>query len=165
MSNFCISGFAPVARNDARVLILGSMPGKPSLKAQQYYANPGNAFWKIMGVLFDAGRDKVYEQRLLILQDYKIALWDVLKSCTRESSLDRDIKSEVAHDFPLFLQRHPHITHVFFNGTKAESAYRRQVKYCLDHLVLKLLPSTSGANTRHDFAGKLKAWSEIKAVL
>ena len=94
--------FPPVAGNDATVLILGSMPGKESLKQHQYYAHPQNAFWKIMGELVGAHPDLPYPQRLHALTNARIALWDVLETCERQGSLDSDIQNETANDFASF---------------------------------------------------------------
>ncbi len=164
-----IFSFAPVARADARILILGSMPGKASLNAQQYYAHPRNLFWPIIAALYAAGPPAAYEERLQLLQDHNIALWDVLQSCVRETSLDADINGEVVNDFASFFAQHKLITHVFFNGGKAAHAFKRHVQK--DHLqnhpvelTLAQLPSTSPAYAARSFEQKLQAWAALRRV-
>ena len=162
-----LHSFSPVADVRARVLILGSMPGKLSLQAQQYYAHPRNAFWPILGDLVGAGPDLPYAARLQVLKANGIALWDVLQSCCREGSLDSaiDDTSIIANDFVWFHQIHPNITHVFFNGAKAEACYRKHVLPGLDaaaRLHYQRLPSTSPAHAALSQMQKLKAWEIIR---
>ncbi|MEZ0247021.1 MAG: DNA-deoxyinosine glycosylase [Methylophilaceae bacterium] len=161
--------FPPVAAPDARLLILGSMPGKASLAANQYYAHPRNLFWPIMGELFGAGLELSYEKRLEVLQDEGVALWDVLKECFRESALDSDIveASIITNDFAEFFASHPQIRHVFFNGAKAQQAFRRYALPTLAHLPpieLIRLPSTSPANAAIPLAARLTQWREIERL-
>jgi len=162
MSRPLVYSFPPVADDRARVLVLGSMPGVLSLAENQYYAHPRNLFWPIMGSLFGAGRDVAYEQRLRLLQDHRIALWDVLHSCQRDGSLDSDIQCEVANNFATFFNTYPQITHVFFNGGKAESSFRKHVRDVGQGLVMTRLPSTSPAHASLSFEEKLAAWSQIR---
>ena len=160
-------GFAAVARADARILILGSMPGAASLAAAQYYAFPRNAFWRIMGDLFGAGPQLDYPARLQKLNDNRIALWDVVQACIRPGSLDSAIRNEgmETNDFGDFFSRHPHITHVCFNGRKAAELFSKRVKpdlamQCEYHV----LPSTSPANAGKSYAEKLEIWSLLKEI-
>ncbi|HXE39720.1 MAG TPA: DNA-deoxyinosine glycosylase [Azonexus sp.] len=159
--------FDCVARNDARILILGSMPGKASLVAQEYYAYQHNAFWRIMGDLLGAGPDLPYPQRLAKLQAAGVALWDVMAACERPGSLDADIvgASIRANDFAAFFAAHPGIRRVFFNGGTAEASFRRLVLPGLygHDLTFARLPSTSPAHAALGYAAKLAAWSAIVA--
>lgn len=157
--------FAPIENPAATVLILGSMPGKASLAAGEYYAHPRNAFWAIMGELIGARPDLPYQARLKILRSSGIALWDVLGSCVRKSSLDSHIEADsaVPNDFKSFFLRHPNITRVFFNGAKAEQCFLKYVQPSLDSTTLQFqrLPSTSPANAGISYEQKLLAWRSV----
>jgi len=160
-------GFPPVASSAARVLILGSMPGKASLQAAQYYAHRQNALWRIMGDLLGAGPALPYAQRLEKLGASGVALWDVIAACERSGSLDSAIvdSSVCANDFSAFFAVHHSIERVFFNGGAAEASFRRHVLRELPGMNLQLvrLPSTSPAHATRSYAEKLAAWSAIVA--
>jgi len=153
-------GFRPIARADARILILGSLPGERSIVEQQYYAHPQNAFWRIMRELF--GIDGDYESRCAQLIENRIALWDVLHSSVRPGSMDADIRmsSASANDFAGFLQRHEAIELIAFNGKKAEHLFARFMAPDIggEQLTRVGLPSTSPAYASMPFSGKLAAW-------
>ena len=158
-------GFPPIASGNARILILGSLPGSRSITDQQYYAHPQNAFWRIMHELF--GIDGDYESRCLRLTENGIALWDVLHSSVRPGSMDVDIQisSAAVNDFAGFLSTHPNIRTVVFNGKKAEQLFTRFVES--DGIAVGVrrvaLPSTSPAYASMPFSGKLKAWRDALA--
>lgn len=157
-----LRSFAPVAGANARVLILGSMPGAESLRAGQYYAHPRNAFWTIMGELAGAAPALPYAQRIRRLRAAGIALWDVLAACVREGSLDAaiDERSIIANDLVGFLARHPSIRLIAFNGAMAERCFRRHVAAGIDigRYRFVRLPSTSPAHAARNTAEKLRLW-------
>ena len=164
-----VQSFAPIENADATILILGSMPGEASLRAGQYYAHPRNLFWRIMGELVGAAPELPYQQRIQALKAAHIALWDVLRSCRRKGSLDSNIddSSLVPNDFAMFFRQHPEITHVFFNGSKAEQCYRKHVPpiAATGHLEYLRLPSTSPANAATSGERKLEAWRAVAKCL
>jgi double-stranded uracil-DNA glycosylase len=160
-----IHSFAPIEDSNARILILGSIPSKKSLLAGQYYAHNRNSFWPIMSDLVEATRTLPYMLRINILKSNGIALWDVLASCARESSLDSDIDqtSARANNFELFLSTHPNITDIFFNGAMAEKCFNKLVLHKLKPNLIRYtrLPSTSPAHAAMTYNQKLDAWRVI----
>lgn len=162
-----ICGFPPIADRKATCLILGSMPGKASLDAGEYYAHPRNAFWPILAQLLDVPEGADYKERCRRLKRHGIALWDVLGACERTGSLDSAIRpdSMEVNDFVGFFADHPAIVAVYFNGATAERTFTRHVNPLLgergDHLRRTRLPSTSPAHAAMGFAQKLARWRTI----
>lgn len=160
------TGFPPVARADARVLILGSLPGAVSLARREYYAQPRNAFWPIMAALLGASPELPYAQRLDRLVGSGIALWDVCASGFRPGSLDSAIArdSVVPNDFPRFFAEHRRIALIGFNGGTAAALFERTVVPALPEDVRAIrtarLPSTSPAHAGMPYAEKLRRWRE-----
>lgn len=158
-----VQSFPPIESAVARVLVLGTMPGLASLRAGQYYAHPQNAFWRIAGTIVGFDPASPYEVRVARMRAAGIAVWDVLKSCTRHRSLDSDIvpATAVPNDLPAFFGAHPQIRRVCFNGAKAEALYARHVRPRLGpapDLRYVRLPSTSPANASVPWPHKLEAW-------
>ena len=161
-----VHSFAPNVDGSSRVLILGSMPGKVSLLAGQYYAHPRNLFWRFMEHHVGVPVEAPYEERVAHLLSSGVALWDVLKSCTRASSLDSDIVSSsiVPNDFAGLFAAYPSLRTVCFNGRMSESSFRKHVLPTLDDadgMGLYGLPSTSPANASIPLDTKLDAWSVV----
>jgi len=162
-----VHSFPPISDEKSRVLILGSMPGKVSLQESQYYAHPRNLFWRFMDELLGIPRNANFDTRCSMLRERNVALWDVLQTCTRSSSLDSDIveSSIVPNDFARFFQAHPRIELVCFNGAKSEKIFEKHVApnlgSMLGHRKLIRLPSTSPANASISFAVKLDHWRAI----
>jgi TDG/mug DNA glycosylase family protein len=161
-------GFRWVAGTDASVLILGTLPGTMSLAMRQYYAQPRNAFWPIMGKLIGASPGLSYPARLRLLKENRIALWDVCHSAYREGALDASIRaaSIVPNDFARFFRSHRGIRLICFNGQTAEKFYRRLVLRDLPKPAQDIphatLPSTSPAHAAMRFDEKLARWEFLR---
>jgi hypoxanthine-DNA glycosylase len=151
----------PIARRDARLLVLGSFPGVASLQSQQYYAHTRNLFWPILSSLW--GIDLVaspYAQRIAQAQRHGLAIWDVYATCRREGSLDSAIEDAQPNDLAGLVARLPQLAAIAHNG--GESARSMVVTRSLG-LPVHRLPSTSPANASWSFERKLAAWREVFA--
>jgi hypoxanthine-DNA glycosylase len=150
-------GLPPLIGPGARLLICGNMPSVMSLASGEYYGNPRNAFWRITAEVVGFDAQAPYPARVAALLEHGIAVWDVLRSCVRQGSLDSAVRPEsmVPNDFATFLERHPTIERMVFNGAAAETNYRRLIG--TPDIPARRLPSTSPAQTMR-YADKLAVW-------
>lgn len=159
--------FSAVALADAKVVILGSIPGDESLRQQQYYAHPRNAFWYILQRHFNTSGPLTYTGKIELAQQHGVALWDVMRCCIRPGSLDSNIdnKTIVVNEFESFFCAHKKLVSVIFNGVKAEQEYIKRVLPTLStkHRKLELirLPSTSPAMATMNREQKYLVWCEV----
>ena len=152
-----LRGFAPVADESCRVLILGTAPSVQSLREGFYYAHPRNAFWRLLSDTFGAPVPETAGEKAALLLENRLALWDVLRACARRGSLDSAIRDPQVNDFDAFFAAHPGITRVLFNGAAAEKLFFRFCGETLQGRAAARLPSTSPACTL-PYARKLELW-------
>ncbi|MFA7695476.1 MAG: DNA-deoxyinosine glycosylase [Methanoregula sp.] len=150
-------GLAPVAGRDPEILILGSYPSLMSLETGEYYGNPKNQFWKIAETILGIDRTLPYTVRISQIIEHRIALWDVLATCTREGSADTAIRDPVKNDIWGFLAAHPTIRSIALNGNTAGRYYTRMNL----GFPFTILPSTSPAYARMTLNEKVREWACI----
>jgi TDG/mug DNA glycosylase family protein len=147
------------------------MPGGASLAANQYYAHPRNAFWPMLEAVWGIPASLHYKARVRAVRDAGIAVWDVLATCRRTSSLDADIEhaSIVVNDFGGFFRRHPRIGLIAFNGSTAQALYRRHVMPALPEALQQIpalrMPSTSPAHAALSLQRKVQRWQELRRAI
>jgi hypoxanthine-DNA glycosylase len=160
-------GFKPILGREPRVLVLGTMPSVQSLKTQQYYGHPRNAFWWIMSELCGFDFTLPYNERVACLLTKNIAVWDVIASCHRPGSLDSKIdQSTVTPNYlPALLKKYSSLKLIVFNGQAAEKLFKKFIgndSWQGDKIVL---PSTSPANAVFSKEQKLAQWAQIQDYL
>ena len=151
--------FPPVCREDARVLILGSMPSVASLQEGFYYGHPRNAFWRILAEVFESPLPTEIEGKKGLLTDNHIALWDALNACRREGSLDSAIREPELNDFGALFERCPLIDKILFNGGTAHRLFMKRGAGFLAGRRWAVMPSTSPAYTL-SYERKLALWRQ-----
>lgn len=150
-------GFEPVFDERARVLILGSHPGVPSLRKQQYYGNPGNAFWRVVFAALAVEDPVDYGERLELLLANGLGLWDVYAQVEREGSYDHKIAYNVLNDFERVLKE-ADIQLIIANG---QTAYKETQKHAVfaEYEVVGAL-STSGLNNGRE-RERMAQWTAL----
>ncbi len=155
-----LTGLAPIARRDARVLVLGSFPGVRSLAERRYYAHPQNEFWRLLAALWpEHPQPTPYAERCRWLRDRGVALWDVYAACERAGSLDSAIAEAEPNDVIGLIGRLRRLERVACNGGLAYREARRLLRG--SEIEIIGLPSTSPTNATWTFERKIAAWRAV----
>jgi len=153
-----MTGLAPVLAPHTRLVVLGSFPSVASLASQQYYAHPRNHFWPLLSALWQTDlRALPYADRIELVRERGLGIWDVYAACHREGSLDSAIQDAVPNDLPGLLRQAPGLRGIAHNG--GESARAMRITRALGLPVWRL-PSSSPANASWSFERKLAAWRD-----
>ncbi len=160
--------FPPLIDAASRVLILGSLPGDESLRQQQYYANPRNQLWRILAEIDAVPCPETYADRVALVLQQRLALWDVIRHGEREGSLDLAIRHATLNDFAWLFTTYPDVQAVVFNGRKAYDLFERRVLQSqaltgIERLPRLLMPSTSPAATL-PLSAKIERWRQITTL-
>lgn len=156
-----LESFAPLIDKQTEIMVLGTMPGVKSLTEQQYYAHPQNAFWKIISILYNNGKNfDSYDDKKYCLLEKHIGLWDNLQYCRREGSLDTNITDAVPNDFENLFKEYPNVRKLLFNGQSSYKFFKKYHPVLLEKTVYEIMPSTSPANASVRFEQKLEIWQK-----
>ena len=147
---------------DLALVVCGSAAGRRSAELKQYYAGPGNKFWRTLAQVGLTARELSPSEYELLLT-FGIGLTDVVKG---QSGADRELDFSGVHPEALqnkVLEYRPR--YLCFNGKRAAQEFlgRRRVSYGIQPesiatTGLFVAPSTSGAaNASWD----LSVWKQL----
>ena len=153
----------PVFNQDSKVLLLGTFPSPKSREFGFYYSHPRNRFWPIIADLCSCNIPITKDEKIQFLLEHKIALWDVLQSCSIQWADDSSIQEPVSNPIDLLLHN-TSVKSIFTTGNKAAALYKT---YCLCKTGIPafLLPSTSPDNCRMTYDNLKQAYAVILPYL
>ena len=153
----------PLFDASSRILILGSFPSVKSREGLFFYHHPQNRFWKVLaGVLEEPVPGSIEEKKIFLLK-HRIALWDVIASCTIEGSSDSTIKNVVPNDLSGILSA-ADISRIFCNGGASFQDYKKDQEPRTGRAAVRL-PSTSPANAAWSLDRLIREWAAIRDSL
>ncbi len=158
MSQRLEHAFNPIVFKDSKTLILGSFPSIQSFEKSFYYAHPRNQFWKILSALTGYPINN-NDQKIWLLKEAKLALWDMVEHCERENSLDSSLEAIEVNNIAEFLEAHPTIEKVAFTGRLSEQLFKTHFDYLEIETVY--LPSPSSAYAKMSFEQKLENYKVL----
>ena len=156
-------GFGPFYAHDSRILILGSFPSVKSREASFFYGHPQNRFWKVISSVFGCACPESIEDKKVFLRKNRIALYDVIESCSIIGSQDSTIEDVVPADLRPILEGSKVGENIYVNGGKAYEFYMRYI-FTETAIEPVKLPSTSPANAAYSLDRLIEIWKSKISV-
>ncbi len=150
---------SPIYDAESEILILGSFPSVKSRESNFFYAHKQNRFWKVLANVLKCNCPETVEEKKKMLFENRIAVWDVIKSCTLKGSSDSEIENVEVNDITLIL-KNSSVKKIFANGGKSYELYMKHI-YPITMIKAIKLPSTSSANASWSMKRLTDAWGII----
>lgn len=151
--------FQPIYNENSKILLLGSFPSEKSRQEGFYYGNKRNRFWKLLSILLHTDMPESIEEKIMLLLNNNIALWDVIYSCDIRGSSDSSIKNVSVADIKGLIDN-TNIKYIYTNGNTAKKLYDKYVLKDID-IEAVLMPSTSPANAAFGLERLISYWKSI----
>lgn len=150
----------PLFFENSTVLILGSFPSVKSREQAFFYGHPQNRFWRVISGVFNKDLPNSVPEKINLVKECKLALWDVIESCEIVGSDDSSIKNVKANNIEDIIKK-SNIKRIFVNGKTAYKYYEKLIKPNIN-IEAVCLPSTSPANATYNLSKLIEKWSVIK---
>lgn len=151
----------PLFNKDSETLILGSFPSVRSRETMFFYGHPQNRFWKLLPLIFGGEVPQTTEEKKALVLQNRLALWDVIHSCTVTGSSDSSITDVVPNDLSVILEN-SRVSRIFCNGALSYKLYQKYI-FPVTGIKAVKLPSTSPANTAWSMDRLLEEWRVLSA--
>lgn len=159
-----LKGLSPIHNSNSKVLLLGTFPSSESLMQERYYAHGTNTFWKLLFAVFDTPFSTDYSDRLRLLHENSIAIWDVIQSCAREGSSDKKITDPLPNNIPVFLKSQQNIKSIVITSGEVKK-YLFQFFPELKTFQYYQVVSSSSGTFGYSFERKLGQWKLLESLV
>ncbi len=160
-----IHNIDPIYDHSSKILILGSFPSVKSRTDEFYYAHPQNRFWKVLSAILGWELPLTKKEKIRMLSENGIALWDVIAQCDIRGSSDASIENVIINDISEILSK-ANISAVFLNGGAAYRLFERYTVKQYSALPPYIqLPSTSPANASFSLDKLVDKWKIINEYI
>lgn len=157
-----VEGFPPLMCHEPRVLILGTIPGKNSISANEYYYDNGNRMWKMLAKLATQKMPTNYTEKKVILEHLHVVIWDYYQCVERTNSTDKGILEGIPNDIVGFVRKNPTITKIAINGYGKYKEFGEKLQNQFGQSIKVFrLPETSGLNASWTLEKLCKEWSVV----
>jgi len=157
-------GLSPIYNSNSKVLILGTFPSSESLIQEKYYAHGTNAFWRLLFAVFDTPFSTDYIDRLKLLNENNIAVWDVIQSCIRDGSSDKKIIDPLPNSIPSLLKSQSTIKSIVLTSGDAKNYFFQFFPELKTSQYYQVVSSSSGT-FGYSFERKLEQWKILKKLM
>lgn len=160
-------GFPPLMCENPEILILGTIPGKSSIDAGEYYHDNSNRMWRLLARLCGEELPSDYVGKKAMIARHHIVIWDYYKTVTRLDSTDKGIKFGDTNELAPLLVNNPSLNTIAINGygkyKEFGASLQEIVSQCFPCRRIRVLrlPETSGLNAAWNLDRLYEEWKII----